>query len=252
MNTKLYIYTSALSALALSFASGATLTNVTSGGTSIGSVNMTTEGTTNWAIWDTSSGATASIAPTQFKASGTGTIGSMTFVAGSGVRGTTSTGTSSTFDWTQSDEASNTAADGNVTGVFNSTLNQVNHGVTFSITDLPTLTGGQTYRINVYTVTFYGSGLFSADINGGSSITQSGLSQTSAQGTDYFTIDYNPDALSDELNISFVLTGNNTGNTSSNVRIQGVAISAIPEPSQAAMLLGGLSVALIALRRRKK
>lgn len=255
MKTPLRFAIASAYALTLTSSGAATLTNITSNGVAIGDVDLTEVGTTNWAAWDVRvSSTSSSIAPTQFKESGNGTISSISPFGDSAVRGTTSYSIyTDTFTWTTPDENSNTAApsDGRLSGIFNSNLDTIGNGVSFNITDLATLTGGQYYQINVYTSTFRGTGKFNADINGGTAITQLGLEHDTTKNTDYFSIAYNPDDISDSLNISYELFSKTTAGSSHTV-IQAVGISIVPEPSCYALIAGALAFFCIAHSQGRK
>ncbi len=239
-----------------SFLSAATLTNITTAGVSIADVYLSDAGDTNWAAWNTTQTGQSSISATQSKKAGTGTISDMLPSGGTDVRGTSTTGgySSTDFTWTTTDETSNSVAPGSgvITGIFNGTLNSA-VGVTFNITDLPTLTGGLLYQVNVYTTAYYAQGSFNAVIGAGTPTpTQLGNSHTSNKYTDYFSLAYNPDGLSDVLNITFAdnRSHSNTNNFD-HVAIQAVAISVIPEPSSFAMVLGTFAL-LFAFRKHSR
>ncbi len=252
-------------ALTLTASHAASLSNTsTSAVTTLPSpnVDISAVGTTNWAVWDTDSGDVTSIAPTQFKDGGVGTVGSITAssfgTAGNNVRGSTNrTSSVDTFTWTTADEASNTAApaDGILIGAFNSSLDNAGAGVQFNITDLAALTGGQFYEINIYTSAFRAQGKLNASIEGdaGSLISQNGIYHDASKYTEYYTIAYNPDSTSDILNIAFDMLDDGTsgGETSSHISIQAVAYSIVPEPGTYALLAGCLAFTWIAFARRR-
>ncbi len=240
----------------------ATLTNTTTSAVSTlptPNVDLSAIGTLNWAAWDTDSGSTTSIAPTQVKAAGVGTVSSITEsgTASSTVRGSTNrTSSVDTFTWTTSDESSNTAApvDGILIGAFNTNLDHSDAGVQFNITDLAALTGGQYYEINIFTSAFRAQGILNASIVGdpGSLISQNGIYHGASKYTEYHTIAYNPDSISDSLNIAYdvLVEGTSGGETSSHISIQAVAYSIVPEPSTFALLLI-FGLGSLGLRRRK-
>lgn len=260
MKTSTIAHTLLAAAFCFTSAHAAILTNVTSSATATSDVDLSSLGTTNWAAWDSASGSTSSIGATHFKASGTGTISAITGSDGTNVRGTGNTGSypSDVFSWTQSDESSNLAApaDGIISGVFNSSLDDDTVGITFSITNLASLGGSGYYEINLFATAFRAQGALSADINGdgGSLISQNGTTQDAVKNTDRYTIAYNPDSSSDVLNIYYdvLVDLSGSGDTSSHAAFQAVTISAVPEPSAFALISGGLAMAWITLARRRR
>lgn len=228
----------------------------------VSSVNLTTTGTTDWAAWHRGNNDNiASAAPNYRKSGGAATISAITTTnpgaitgppsyAGT-VRGTNSSGNypASPFSW--SDATGGAAGPTTyLSGIFHTTTAQSVHGVQFSISNLPALASGETYRITVYG-TSYGNastltltnGLLSAFLNGEPKETGNGSKTTNA-----FAFDFNPDSEADVLTVALRLSGSPL-NANGHAAIQAVSISVIPEP--ATPLLAFAGAALIVSRRKR-
>jgi hypothetical protein len=235
--------------LLVSSASGAVLSRNGTVGTAVSSADLTAAGTTNWAAWNRSNSTVASAAPNYRMAGGTGTISNATTTNPAAITGppnyaATVRGTESlasypdnVFSW--SNAVGDVAPPAQMAGVFHSTLDQTVHGVMFTLTDLPALADGQFYRINIYGSSFAGTGTLSltlGDLTATMSTNPHGVGDDS-KVTDLFAFDYNPDDEDAELVIAMTLT-TDTGNSAHGL-IQGIAISAIPEPSLSLLSLAG-------------
>jgi hypothetical protein len=224
----------------------ATLTAVSSDATELSSVDMTTEGTLNWAIWNSRSNPDSSPGADYFMNSGTtGTISEISRTTGSGVRGTDSVTSYPQNIFTWSNGNSNTVPE-RVTGMF-TTTDQTTIGVQFSITNLPSLTNGEVYLINLYGSAFRGTAEVSA-VSGTLLAKVTGLAKTESKKVERYQFHYNPDSTEDVLTLQSLLKIDDGSNA--HALINGVSISIVPEPSP--MILGGMGMlSLMAVRRRK-
>ena len=233
-------------------AEAATLLNNSSSGTTVASVDLSSYGTTNWAAWNTRSNTlgTEGFAPFATKSGGIGTISPVTFAGdSSNARGTTSLGAyPATFSWTTADATGGIAApgDGILTGIFAGTVADTGSGVTFNITNLPPLTGGQNYLVSVMTTTFRGTATLTATSGVLTPPGQTTPTHGETKSTEVSSFLYNPDLATDSVAFTLIHT---SASGSSHSAIQAVAISIIPEPSTALLALGGMMAATFRRRR---
>jgi hypothetical protein len=210
------------------------------------SANLTTTGNVDWAIWNDSTGSpgNASFAPTNQKSGGTLGISAITPVTVSGqsssttVRGSTSTtGTLFTYtDGTTTTAATNVMSD----LVFNNDLNQVGSGVKFTLAGEP----GQLLQLDIWAGGFTATGLLTVTLNDATTLTltsQAYNANGTPKGATLFTVLYQPDSISDLLNVSYIASAST--NTSGHVAIQAVSISTVPEPGVGG-LWGGIGMIL--------
>lgn len=209
------------------------------------SVNLTAEGSSNWAIWNSRSNPATTPTADFFMNSGTvGTISGITRTTGSGVRGTESLASypTGTFTWSNGND-NNVPAQ--ISGMF-TTTNQTTAGVQFTITDLPSLTNGQVYQITLYGSAFRGRAEVTATV-GSLTATVDGITKTEAKTVEQYQFFYNPDSAVDVLTLSSRLAVDSGSNSHS--LINGVSIAVVPEPSS--LLLGAFGVlSLLGVRRR--
>ena len=213
-------------------------------------VNLTTEGTLDWALWDsTTSTAVSSKDFTNSQNGGAGIISAITAVDGNGtytsVRGVT--GASQTYTYTDGTSPVS-QTDATAGFVINSKLDSLNIGVGLTISGAV----GQMYEVDIWTSGFRSRGELTASLNGASDIVllsrifgDVGASKESSR----FTISFMPDSESDVLNLSYLMVGDS--GTSAHTGIQAVAVRAVPEPSTFALLLGAAGM-LAAINRRSR
>jgi hypothetical protein len=230
-------------------ASGASLTGTvnTAPGTA---VNLTNDGSVNWAIWNYSSATdTATVAPSNTKGtpptSGqAGFISSVTAVTTGNVRG----GTVGSATFTYSNGATPVNFPAAATGlIFDATLNTTGEGIRLAVTGSTALT----YRVNVWATGFDAIGTMTASLAGFSDVVLSSQTYgTGAKEPTLFSFIFQPTSATDLLNLRYVMTDAGTSNASSHVGIQAVTVSVIPEPSSSMALLGGVGM-LACIRRRR-
>jgi hypothetical protein len=217
------------------------------------SVNLTTDGSLDWAIWNTtSSTALASIGATNAKSGEPSLFSAITpyattAVATNFVRGVG--GATQLYSYT--DGISPTSQTNSALGfVANSTLATAGRGVQLSITGDP----AQVYRVDIWTVGFAGQGEMRASLNGATPVTLLseifGTSGTN-KASNLFTFEFQPDSVSDLLNVSFHLRANDIG-ANGHVGIQAITVTAVPEPAALALTLGGLGLVLMRTRARSR
>ena len=209
-------------------------------------VNLTTEGTLDWAIWNsTSSGTTASKAPTNTKVTGLGLISNVTPVSGGSVRGASA----GTQTFTYVDGTSPTAQTNATFGLaLNSQLSTIGAGVHLSITGNPALA----YKVNIWTTGFRATGQMTASLAGAADVVLSGDAFASTKVPELYSFTFQPDLASDTLNIDYVITALPDFDTGSgHIGFQAVTVSVVPEPTTIAMLLGGLGL-LIGFQRARR
>jgi hypothetical protein len=205
-------------------------------------VNLTTSGSLDWAIWNTtSSTALSERAPTNTKSDGAGLIGDISGLGGSSgsVRGYG--GAEQTYSYTDG-VSPETLTDSTQGFVGNATLDSVGAGVTLTIVGDPF----QPLRVDIWTTGFRATGELTASLEGAANVVL--LSSYEADKVPaLFSFVFQPDEISDVLTISYIMTVD--AGTSAHVGIQAIAVSAVPEPSAALLLAGGL-IAVVVFRRR--
>lgn len=233
----------ALLLLAFASAPAAVLTGSVDSDPPVG-VNLTTEGSLDWAIWNTtSSSAVASIAPTNIKDGGPGLIGAISGVGGSSgsVRGYG--GATQTYSYT--DGTSPTTLSSATQGfVGNATLDSLGSGVTLTIVGDPF----QPLQVDIWTTGFRASGQMTVSLDGASDVILSS-SFESTKTPALFSFVFQPDEITDVLTITYVVT-EDTG-SSAHIGIQAVTVSAVPEPG-AVLLLGLAGMTLLFFRRGRR
>jgi len=233
--------------------------NTTPGNTTAGTaIDLTATGTTNWAAWDiqASAGATTPRAPTNTlgPALSPGTAGYISALTGVGgatgnLQGSATLG-SGFFNYTNGVSPVSLGAAAKFGTAFNTTLDTVGTGMSFTVTGDPT----KVYRVSVWATGFNGQGTLIASLNGATNIQLATQTFVNGKAPVLFTFDFQPDSATDLLNLSYTLTtdtpnGSGTTGSNSHVAIQAVTVSVIPEPSSALALVGGLG--MLGFRRRR-
>lgn len=187
--------------------------------------NLTALGPADWACWSPATGNAVSGAPTNRKAGAT-LIGSATPVGGGNLRGSTST-TRPLTDFSFTDGTAPAAGtETNAIGVFNSQLKTSGAGVAVAVA-LPT---AEPYAVRLFVGNFSAVGVVTATLPGASFTDNSfqGVNPPAAKYSGYYTFTVVPDNPNDVLTLSAVSTTNTVDN--SHVLINGVAVSAAPDP----------------------
>jgi hypothetical protein len=205
------------------------------------SVNLTTAGTYDWAIWNISTSLSTPRLPTNTKNGGPQAISAISAVGGGSVRGYTQVPTE-LYSYTDGKNSPTTLTNSTQNFAANSDLDTLGRGVSLTITGDPT----KLYQVDVWTSGFNATGTLTAALSGATTYSASnsyGGTKTPA----LFTFFFQPNSVTDLLNIQYVLTSDD--GTSAHVGIQAVTIAVVPEPSSLVLLAGGLG--MIALRRRR-
>lgn len=205
-------------------------------------VNLTTEGTADWAIWDYQTSATGtSGAPSNRKAGGA-LIGNMTAALGT-PRGITGTATPPNYNYTNGTSPVS-ATNVSIGAVTDTSVNVLGSGYRLSITGTPAVPE----TVIVYTSLFNATGTFTATLNGATTYTNSTpTSANSVRQAAVYSLTFQPNTAGDLLQISYTVNSLNTGGNS-NLDLQAVTV-AVPEPGSAALLCAG---GLVLLRRRSR
>jgi hypothetical protein len=225
-------------------------------GTRIFNKNLTTEGTTDWAVWGFANGGTStSLSPDNRKIGGSG-ISDLTSISnGNPLRGLGQFGSygESTFNWSNGTPV--LSATGAFTGIqhdgFGQPFSTIGEGFSFTVpadTNLRTVT--------LYNTVNHGNSELTATLSDGSAVPFVFDSHhiLDFNGPDIYAITYAANSAGQSLTVKLVLTAPDaSGNNTANVAIQAVDLTfaAVPEPSSLALLaLGGGVVA--AWRRWRK
>lgn len=210
--------------------------------------DLTALGTSDWAIWDTSSDPASGV-PTNEKSGGT-LIGSMSAIGGGNLRGSTST-TRPPYDFTFTDGISPPVGSvDNVNSLFNTDLGTVDVGVGLDVT-LPTT---NTHTVTVWVSGFEGEGELTASLPGATSYVDSStvFDGDNPKDAGYYTLSVTPDSANDVLNLSHILDVSDGGNA--HVMISAVSVSEIasPVPEPSTLLLALLGVGGLLMQRRRR
>jgi hypothetical protein len=206
------------------------------------SVNLTTAGTLDWAIWNIGTTSITPRLPSNTKKDGLGAISAISPVGGGSVRGYSQLPTE-LYSYTDGTNPT-TLTSSTQNFASNSVLDSVGHGVSLTITGDPT----QMYKVDIWTSGFNAIGTLTATLNGATTYSDSnsyGALKTPA----VYSFIFQPDSAEDLLTIEYVMTTDN-GN-SAHVGIQAVTISAIPEPAATVLLVGGLGALACGRRPRR-
>lgn len=210
------------------------------------SFDLSTYGTSDWAYWaQTADPLTAPLAPSNEKASA-GFIGSITAVAGTGIRGSGSA-TKPPYDFSFTDGTSTVSGSvSDIIGVFNRSLGSGgnNTGVQLDVT----APSAEPFVVYVWGTSFQATGNLTATA-GAASQTDSTLVHggTRSPGKLY-TIAVTPDSAGQTVNVRMIQT--NSTDANSNASISAVAV-VVPEPSTLALVaLGSLALGLRRPRSR--
>jgi hypothetical protein len=203
--------------------------------------DLTAAGTLDWAIWGTTSTtASATKAPVNDKSGGT-ILGSLSEVTGGNLRG----GIASTQTFSYSDGTSPSSQTGVTFGlIFPVTLDSVGNGVQLSVAGDPAVQR----IIRIWGSGTQGVGTLTASLNGAPDVVLVSQTYGGTKTPTLFTINYQPDAPGDVLTVRYVLSTDGGGGNS-HVGFQAAAISAVPEPATAMLLLGGAGI--LVMRRRR-
>lgn len=210
------------------------------------SFDLTTYGTSDWAYWaQTADPLTAPLAPSNEKASA-GFIGSITAVAGNGIRGSTST-TKPPYDFSFTDGSSTVSGSvSDIIGVFNRSLGTTgnNTGVQLDVT----APSADPFVIYVWGTSFQSTGNLTATIGIATDNDSTLVHEGTRSPGKLYTIAVTPDSAGQTVNVRMMHT--NSTNDFSNASISAVAV-VVPEPSTLAIVaVGSLALALRRPRSR--
>jgi hypothetical protein len=216
------------------------------------SVNLTTDGTLDWSIWNTTSatGVASPVAPTNKMASSPGIISTVGSISGGTLRGSAITSTE-TFSYSNGTSPTTLSPAVTQGSIFESAVGSAGKGLTLTLQgDTNALRA-----VDIWATGFDGTGTMTATLNGTTPVVlmSQAYGVNSLEAPTLFTLTYQTNSNSDVLNISYNLTNTGTNTGSSHVSIQAVAVSlaAVPEPSQVMLGMFGL-VALMMRRRRRE
>jgi hypothetical protein len=203
-------------------------------------VNLTGEGTVDWAVWDYQAGtAGTSGVPSNRKAGGSA-VGTVTAVLGT-PRGITGTLSPPTYTYTNG--TSPTSATAAVIGAITDTsINAVGSGVRLNIAGDPT----KVEVVRLYVAGFNAVGTLTAQLNGATTYVDSSASYGGSRTGSVYTLSFQPNTAADLLQVSYTIQSLNTGGNA-NVDLQAVTVG-VPEPTA----IGAAAVAAIGLLARRR
>lgn len=208
------------------------------------SVDLTSDGTVDWAIWDYQTSSTGtSGAPSNRKAGGTA-IGSASALLGT-PRGISGTSAPPKYTYTNG-TAPVSATAVSIGALTDTSINATNSGFMLSIAGNPS----QAETVKIVVDAYNAIGNFTATLNGATTYTDSSLnSSASSRLPAVYTLTFQPDTAADLLTIKYSI-GTLTGNGSSNVDLQ--AVSVAPEPGAAGLLCAAAAATLLRRRRQAR
>ena len=207
------------------------------------SVNLTTEGTFDWAIWNISTSLSTPRLPTNTKNGGPQAISAISAVGGGSVRGFTQVPTE-LYSYTDGKNTPTTLTNSTQNFAANSDLDTLGRGVSLTITGDPT----KVYKVDVWTSGFNATGTLTATLAGATTYSASN-SYLASKTPALFSFTFQPNSVTDLLNIQYVMTADN--GSSAHVGIQAVTIAVVPEPASFALLAGGIG-SLLCFRRPRR
>ena len=218
--------------------------------------NLSTSGTTDWAVWSSRSSVGANVVPTTSLSGGTA-IGNLTPVLGTNLQGSGSATSTGRYTWTNgTPTVTFTDSPLNSGLIFNSLAVTPGSrtGAGFSV-DIQGIPGVPNYLV-LYLGGFVATGKLTLTLAGATTVidqSQVFISSTPKQTAAYQVI-FTPDNATDKITVSYVASvADETSANNSHVGIEAISLGltpVIPEPASAA--LGALgSLALLLLRRRR-
>jgi hypothetical protein len=241
-------YLAFLCAFAATTGSAAVLLGVSDTDPYIG-VDLTANGTVDWAVWDhRSNSGVASRAASNTKSGGPGLFSAITPIGEGNVRGFSQSSSfgEQTFSFTDGTDPE-TYALAPISFVAHSTLDTVGRGLSLTIQGDP----AQLYKVDIWTAGYRAVGQLTATLNGADPLVLESRAFESDKDPSLFTITFRPDNAEDLLNLEFILTVDNDNGNNAHVGIQAITVSAVPEPVAGLFVWSGL-LALAAPRRRKR
>ena len=225
----------------------------------VDSANLTTGGSTDWAVWESrSSTANTNFAPTYSKSGGTA-ISNLTNIGGTGLRGTASATSFGTGRYTWSD-GTPTLSQSNYT--LNSSLifntdavtfgSRNGKGLSFTVQGLV----GVTNYLVLYLGGFDATGRLELTLNGATTIvdTSQFFDGAGNKETAAYQIAFTPNTGTDVLTVNYTaVIANETSGSNSHVGIEAISLgltSVIPEPGS--VVLGAFGAALLLGRRQRR
>lgn len=222
--------------------------------------NLTTDGTTDWAAWESRSAtANSNFAPTFSKNGGTA-ISNLTNIGGSGLRGTGSPTSFGSGLYTFSDgttpNIARTDYQLNSSLVFNTDAvtfgSRAGKGLSFTVQGLV----GVTNYLVLYLGGFDATGHLELTLNGATTIvdTSQFFSGAGTKQTAAYQVAFTPDSATDVLTVRYTADiPNETSGSNSHVGIEAVSLgltSVIPEPGSVALAILGAGLGLCRRQRR--
>jgi hypothetical protein len=226
--------------LGTSGAASAAVLNGSVSTTSPANVNLTAEGTIDWAIWDYQSGTTGTTGAPSNKKVGGSAVSGVTALLGT-PRGITGTATPPTYTYADgtSPVAATAAAIG---GITDTSINVLGSGFKLNVTGNALLPE----TVRVYVDVFNAVGTMTATLNGATTYSNSSISSNATRIGGVYTFTFQPNVSTDTLQLNYSISTLNTGG-SSNVSLQAATVG-VPEPAS----LGLVGAAGMLLLRRRR
>jgi hypothetical protein len=211
--------------------------------TSPANVNLTAEGTIDWAIWDYQVGTTGTTGAPSNKKIGGSAVSSVTALLGT-PRGITGTSTPPTYTYADgtSPVAATAAAIG---GITDTSINTLGSGFKLNITGNSLLPE----TVRVYVDVFNAVGTMTATLNGATTYSNSSIGSNATRIGGVYTFTFQPNVSTDTLQLNYSISTLNTGG-SSNVSLQAASVG-VPEPASLG-LVGAAGMLLLRRRRARR
>lgn len=216
-------------------------------------VNLTEEGTQDWAYWDTTDTTPATVyAPTNRKNTATPLISDASAFGpdNGGLRGSPNSTTVGRYSFTDGTSLVSDTNRSMASLLFNERLGGLSVGDGFTLQILGTPELEQIVRLYVGGFGDVRANL-TLSLNGAETIVDT--SQTylfeAPKNIAVYTLRFRPDSAADTLNVRYTVASQ--ANASAHVGLEAVSVGVIPEPGAALSLLGGAGLLLGLLRRRR-
>ena len=208
-----------------------------------GTINLTVEGTLDWAHWGLDGSGDPSTTWAFNHKNGANLISDVTVIDGDATGPLEVRVFNEYPDALSWSDGTPTASEGGTTDYLNSEYSDADLGDGFRFT-VPAVAGNRTLR--VYVGSWRAEGTLTATLSGGDSASGSWVNRTAGNLFGYFTVDFS-DAGGETLTVDWIVTSNGE---IGNIKLAAATLVTIPEPSTFVLATLGV-IGLMGIRRRR-